>query len=79
MPLSKASRLFGEASKNLPVEWRKSYPEIPWRNIARMRDKLTHHYFDTNLEFIWLVMQTQINPLDKTVVRMLQKLPGALN
>ena len=40
--------IIGEATKNLPAEWREAYPEIPWRNIARMRDKLTHHYFDTD-------------------------------
>lgn len=41
-----------------------------------MRDKLTHHYFDTDFEFVWLVMQTQIDPLGETVARMLQELPG---
>jgi len=41
-----------------------------------MRDKLTHHYFDTDFEFVWLVMQTQIDPLDETVARMLQELPS---
>jgi len=54
----KSSEIIGEATKNLPAEWREAYPEIPWRNIARMRDKLTHHYFDTGFEFVWLVMQT---------------------
>ena len=73
----KSIEIIGEATKNLPVEWREAYAEIPWRNIARMRDKLTHHYFDTDVEFVWLVMQTQIDPLGKTVARMLQELPTA--
>lgn len=75
----KSIEIIGEASKNLPVECCESYPEIPWRNIARMRDKLTHHYSDTDFEFVWLVMQTQIDPLDKTVARMLQALAGILD
>ena len=73
----KSIEIIGEATKNLPTEWREAYAEIPWRNIARMRDKLTHHYFDTDFEFVWLVMQTQIDPLGETVARMLQELPAA--
>ena len=48
----KSIKIIGEATKNLPVEWREAYPQIQWRNIARMRDKLTHHYFDTDFEFV---------------------------
>jgi len=74
----KSIEIIGEATKNLPIEWREAYSEIPWRNIARMRDKLTHHYFDTDFEFGWLVMQTQIDRLGETVGRMLQELPDTL-
>jgi uncharacterized protein with HEPN domain len=41
-----------------------------------MRDKLTHHYFDTDFEFAWLVLQTLIDPLGETVTQMLEELPG---
>lgn len=73
----KSIEIIGEATKNLPAEWREAYPEIPWRNIARMRDKLTHHYFDTDFEFVWVVLQKLIDPLGETVARMLEELPGA--
>ena len=72
----KSIEIIGEATKSLPAEWRESYPEIQWRNIARMRDKLTHHYFDTDFEFIWIVLQKLIDPLGETVARMLEALPG---
>lgn len=68
--------IIGEATKNLPAEWLEAYPQIQLRNIARMRDKLTHHYFDTDFEFVWIVLQTQIDPLGETVARMLEELPG---
>jgi len=73
----KSIEIIGEATKNLPVEWRAAYPEIQWRNIARMRDKLTHHYFDTDFEFVWVVLQKLIDPLGETIARMLEELPGA--
>jgi uncharacterized protein with HEPN domain len=42
-----------------------------------MRDKLTHHYFDTDFEFVWIVLQKLIDLLGATVARMLEDLPGA--
>ena len=71
----KSIEIIGEATKNLPAEWREAYAEIQWRNIARMRDKLTHHYFDTDFEFVWVVLQKLIDPLGETVARMLEELP----
>lgn len=70
----KSLEIIGEATKSLPIEWREAYPQVQWRNIARMRDKLTHHYFDTDFEFVWIVLQTLIDPLAETVEQMLREL-----
>ena len=45
----------GEAVKGLSVEARVRRPEIPWRQIAGMRDKIAHEYFGVNLELVWMV------------------------
>ncbi len=45
--------IIGEASKNLSAELRKENPQIAWREIMRMRDKIVHHYFRLNLDVIW--------------------------
>lgn len=37
--------IIGEGVKNIPQEWCNAHPEIPWRQIARMRDMLIHRYF----------------------------------
>ena len=42
--------IIGEATKNLPRNLTDKYPDIPWRDIVRMRDKLIHGYFGVNLE-----------------------------
>ena len=43
----------GEASKNIPKEIRSQYKEIPWTEMARMRDKITHLYFGDDYKIVW--------------------------
>ena len=48
--------IIGEAVKNLSTKLKEKYPEIPWRNIAGMRDLLIHEYFGIDLELTWKVV-----------------------
>lgn len=43
----------GEAVKNLSTETTEVHPNIAWSQIARMRDKIAHHYFRINLDVVW--------------------------
>jgi hypothetical protein len=52
--------ILGEAVKNLPLRFTEQYPEIPWRFIAGMRDKLIHHYFGVSLEIVWETVQSDM-------------------
>ncbi len=45
--------IIGEAVKNLPESLKSAYPEIPWKSIAGMRDKLIHHYFGVDIMLAW--------------------------
>ncbi|HAT15235.1 MAG TPA: hypothetical protein DCS91_18155 [Microcoleaceae bacterium UBA11344] len=55
--------VMGEAVKRLSAEFRSQHSEVPWREIAGMRDILTHHYDRVNLDTLWDVIQTDIPEL----------------
>jgi uncharacterized protein with HEPN domain len=59
--------VFGEAAKNISVEFRSAYPEVPWHAIAGIRDRIVHEYFRTNTRRIWEVVTDDIEPLEKTL------------
>ncbi len=52
--------IIGEATKHIPEEIRKSYPEIPWKEMAGMRDKMIHEYFGVDLEIVWKTIKIRL-------------------
>lgn len=51
--VSRAIEIIGEAVKKIPPSIRDQYADIPWRDIAGMRDKLIYNYFNTDVEILW--------------------------
>ena len=51
--MAKAFENIGETVKQLPKEITKEYLNIPWSEIAKMRDVLTHHYFGLDDKVLW--------------------------
>jgi len=61
--------IMGEAVKNIPDSFKNMYPEIPWRNIAGMRDVIIHGYFNVDLNTLWLVIKKDIINLKEKIIK----------
>ena len=66
--------LLGEAVKHLPEDLRAQAPQVPWRQIAGLRDVLAHAYFSVNLTIVWDIVTNEIEPLRQVVQNLIQSL-----
>lgn len=77
LALERALEILGEAVKRLPDELRRRYPQVEWRAIAGMRDRLSHGYDAIDHQILWKAVQEQLPDLLATVEQMLQDMESA--
>ena len=64
-------QLFGEAANNIPEEIRNQMPDIPWRELIGMRNRLAHGYFGINNTILWHVIEVEVPKLHGTLQHIL--------
>lgn len=65
----------GEAVKNIPDDVRAGFPEVRWRDIARFRDRIVHHYFGIDLDIVWEIVDIHLPVLKQHVEQLIANLP----
>ena len=63
LSLIRLLEVIGEAARNLSSEFRQEHPDLEWKSMVGMRDRLIHGYFDVNLEVLWETVASDLPPL----------------
>ncbi len=73
LALVKSIEIVGEAASKVSRELKTESPQIPWIDIAAMRNRLIHGYFDVNLDIVWQTVTQELRQL----LEAMQKLMSA--
>lgn len=65
--------IIGEAAKQLSASLKAAQPNIPWREIAGMRDKMIHEYFGVNPVMVWAVIERNLPELKRAIESLLKQ------
>ena len=69
----RALEIMGEASKNLSEQFKQKHSEVPWKDVAGMRDKLIHGYFGVELELVWETIKDELPKLKRQILGVLNE------
>jgi len=65
--------IIGEATKNIPETIREKHSQVPWKDIAGMRDKLIHSYSEVDLNLVWMTIKQRLPELKSIIEKILEE------
>lgn len=65
--VTRSLEIIGEAANYIPQEIKKNFPEIPWRDMISMRNKVLHEYFGVDEEVLWQTIKEDLLPLKEKI------------
>lgn len=60
LAIIKELEIIGEAASKISPEFKATHSHIPWLDIVGMRNRLTHGYFDVDLDLVWITVQEDL-------------------
>jgi uncharacterized protein with HEPN domain len=73
----KKLEILGEAAKGIPKPLRNRHKGLPWTDMAKMRDKLSHGYFGVRYDIVWKVVTEKLPGIKQGIEKMLNELSSA--
>ena len=65
--------IIGEAVRGVTGETRTAHPEVPWKDMAGMRDRVIHDYFRIDVDVVWDVVSQDLPPLRDRISTLLSE------
>ena len=70
LAIIKLLEIIGEACSHLQDDYKQNHPDIPWPQIISMRNRLTHAYWDIDLDIVWKTATKRVPELQKQLQRL---------
>ncbi len=71
LSLVRLLEVIGEAARGISREFREAHPEVAWKKMIGIRDRLIHGYFDINLDVVWQTVTEDLPPLIAQIEKIL--------
>jgi uncharacterized protein with HEPN domain len=65
-------QVLGEAAKRVSAATVAANPDVPWRQMAGLRDRVVHDYFGVSLEIVWDVVENHLDAVVREVTKVLE-------